>query len=102
MGRRTNLALLGLLTVAFATGWLGFAFGTAPARWSLALHAATGFGILLLFFIFEAGFMAACMLFAEPVLQALTWPAIAVGNLLAALAMGAIFWRAHRSLTVQP
>ena len=48
MGRRTNLALLGLLAVAFATGWLGFAFGTAPARWSLALHAATGFGILLL------------------------------------------------------
>jgi hypothetical protein len=61
-----------------------------------------GFGILLLFFIFEAGFMAACMLFAEPVLQALTWPAIAVGNLLAALVMGAIFWRAHPSLTVQP
>ena len=61
-----------------------------------------GFGILLLFFIFEAGFMAACMLFAEPVLQALTWPAIAVGNLLAALTMGAVFWRAHRSLTVQP
>jgi hypothetical protein len=48
MGRQTNLALLGLLLVAFATGWLGFAFGTAPARWSLALHAATGFGILLL------------------------------------------------------
>ena len=61
-----------------------------------------GFGILLLVFIFEAGFMGACMIFAEPVLQALTWPAIAVGNLLAACAMGAVFWRAHRSLTVQP
>jgi hypothetical protein len=61
-----------------------------------------GFGILLLFFIFEAGFMGACMIFAEPVLHALTWPAIAVGNLLAAFAMGAVFWRAHRSLTVEP
>src|SRR2546422_7107695 len=48
MGRQTNLALLAFLALAFLTGWLGFAFGTAPARWSLALHAATGFGILLL------------------------------------------------------
>ncbi len=60
------------------------------------------FGILLLFFIFEACFIGACMLFAEPVLQALTWPAIAVGNLLAALAMGAVLWRAHRTLDVEP
>ena len=48
MGRQTNLALLGLLAVAFLSGWLGFAFGAAPARWSLVLHATTGFGILLL------------------------------------------------------
>src|SRR5256886_17457887 len=48
MGRQTNLALLAFLALAFLTGWLGFAFGTAPARWSLALHASTGFGILLL------------------------------------------------------
>jgi len=48
MGRQTNLALLVLLALAFATGWLGFAFDTAPARWSLALHATAGFAILLL------------------------------------------------------
>ena len=61
-----------------------------------------GFGVLLLFFIFESGFIVACMLFAEPVLQALTWPAIAIGNLLAALAMGWVFWRAHRSILIEP
>jgi DMSO/TMAO reductase YedYZ molybdopterin-dependent catalytic subunit len=48
MGRRTNLALLGLLTAAFLTGWLAFAFGTAPARWSLVVHALGGFGMLAL------------------------------------------------------
>src|SRR5207302_10246928 len=48
MGRQTNLALLVLLALAFATGWIGFAFDAAPARWSLALHATTGFAILLL------------------------------------------------------
>ena len=48
LGTRTNLALLALLAVAFVTGWLAFAFATAPARWSLVLHATGGFAILLL------------------------------------------------------
>lgn len=48
MSRRTNLALLVLLAVAFATGWMAFAYGTAPARWSLVVHALGGFGIILL------------------------------------------------------
>ena len=48
LGARTNLALLVLLAVAFLTGWLAFAFATAPARWSLVLHAMGGFAILLL------------------------------------------------------
>lgn len=48
MGRRTNLALLAVLAIAFATGWLAFAYGTAPARWSLVLHAVGGFALLAL------------------------------------------------------
>jgi len=47
-GARTNLALLALLALAFITGWVAFAFATAPARWSLAIHAAGGFAILAL------------------------------------------------------
>jgi hypothetical protein len=47
-GARTNLALLILLAVAFLTGWLAFAFATAPARWSLIVHATSGFAILAL------------------------------------------------------
>ena len=47
-GARTNLALLGLLALAFVTGWLAFAYGTTPARWSLVVHAAGGFAILAL------------------------------------------------------
>src|SRR5450759_869467 len=48
LGARTNLALLALLAVAFFTGWVAFAYATAPARWSLAIHAAGGFAILAL------------------------------------------------------
>jgi hypothetical protein len=48
MGRRTNLALLVLLAAAFGTGWLAFAYATAPARWSLLVHATSGVAILAL------------------------------------------------------
>jgi len=47
-GARTNLALLALMSAAFLTGWLAFAFATAPARWSLIAHATSGFAILAL------------------------------------------------------
>ena len=47
-GARTNLGLLALLAVSFTTGWLAFAYATAPARWSLVLHATGGFAILAL------------------------------------------------------
>src|SRR2546428_2690664 len=47
-GVRTNVALMALLAVAFLTGWLAFALATAPARWSLLVHAVGGFTILAL------------------------------------------------------
>ncbi|HET7467947.1 MAG TPA: molybdopterin-dependent oxidoreductase [Candidatus Dormibacteraeota bacterium] len=47
-GARTNLALLVLLAAAFLTGWLAFAFATAPSRWSLIVHATSGFAIVAL------------------------------------------------------
>ena len=61
-----------------------------------------GFGILLLFVVFEFGFLMVTLLFAEPVLRVLTWPAILGGNLLAAAAMGAYFWRRHPTLQIFP
>jgi hypothetical protein len=61
-----------------------------------------GFGILLLFVVFQAAFTVVALLFAEPILHALTWPAILVANLLAAGAMGLYFWRRHPNLRVSP
>jgi len=61
-----------------------------------------GFGVILLFVVFEFGFLAVVMAFAQPVLHALTWPAILVGNLLAALVMAVYFWRHHPNLQIEP
>jgi hypothetical protein len=48
-GRRSNLALLGLLLVAGGTGVLGFAVGTPTAGRVVAIaHGAAGLGLLLL------------------------------------------------------
>ena len=79
-------------------------FGMVAGRlMGLAEHDShIGFGVVLLFCIFEAGFIVACMLLAEPVLRELTMPAILVGNLLAAAAMGAVLWRSHPAMTIDP
>lgn len=48
LGAKTNVYLLALLGGAFVTGWVAFSYATGPARWSLAIHAATGFAIVVL------------------------------------------------------
>jgi hypothetical protein len=65
-------------------------------------NPSVGFGVLLFFVIFEAGFTIAAMLFAEPVLHALTWPSVLVANLLAAIAMAVYFRLRHPMLRVNP
>jgi hypothetical protein len=64
--------------------------------------ADVGFGIVLLAVVFEFGFILLCVLFAEDVLQAISWPAVLVGNLLAATVMGLTFWRRHPRLVIRP
>lgn len=61
-----------------------------------------GFGIVLLFVIFEFGFLLVSLILAEPLLRALAWPEVLLGNLLSAGAMTWIFWRSHPGLTIRP
>jgi hypothetical protein len=64
--------------------------------------ASFGFGIVLLFVVFEFGFLAVNVVVAEPVLRAIPWPSVVVGNLLAAAAMAGVFWRRHPRLVMRP
>jgi hypothetical protein len=61
-----------------------------------------GFGIVLFFAVFEFGFLLASMIFAQDMLLRLAWPAVVVGNLLAAAGMSWVLWRAHRQLAIEP
>jgi hypothetical protein len=87
--------------------WLVFAAVGCIASRLLGLaerNANIGFGILLLFVVFEFGFIGGTTVFARPVLQALAWPpaTVLIGNLLAAIAMGLYFWRRHPHMTIRP
>jgi hypothetical protein len=102
----TQLPIAPDLVIAFtAVHTLAFVLiGTATA-FLLALaerepHA--GFGVVILFVVFQFGFVVVCMLAAESVLSALAWPAILVGNLLAAATMGAMLRYRHAGLTIAP
>ena len=75
------------------------------AAWLLAVAERSphvGFGIVLLFVIFEACFTMAAYLLAAPILHALTWPAVVVANLLAAAVMACYLWWRHPALYVEP
>jgi hypothetical protein len=65
-------------------------------------HPSSGFGILLVFVVFQFGFIVAATMFAPPVLHALSPWSILVANLLAAAAMTAYFRRRHPDLHVSP
>ena len=75
------------------------------AVWLLTLaeeNPQFGFGIVLLMVFFEFGFIVGAMFLAEPLLKALTWPAILLGNLFAIAAMGGYLrWR-HPGLRILP
>jgi hypothetical protein len=58
---------------------------TPPVYWLL----------IELFVVFEFGFLAAVGFFFTPLLAALAWINVAVGNLIAAGAMGYYLWRRH-------
>lgn len=56
-------------------------------------------GAFILFVIFEVAFHALLSMFGSiPVLGAIAWYNVAVGNLIAALTMGTYIWRTHPEL----
>jgi hypothetical protein len=85
-------------------GLLFAALGGVAARLlgHIERHPNAGFGVLLLFVIFQFGFIAAATVVAAPVLRALSAWSILVANLLAAAAMAAFLRHRHPGLRVSP
>lgn len=56
---------------------------------------STLFVVVVFFAIFEVGFYIVVAVLAQPLLGALAWSNVAIGNLIAAGGMGYYLWRAH-------
>jgi len=56
---------------------------------------STLFIVVVFFAIFEVGFYIVVAILAQPLLGALAWSNVAIGNLIAAAGMGFFLWRAH-------
>jgi hypothetical protein len=98
------VALDMVLMFTWVHGLVFAALGGVAARLLAVAERSphVGFGIILLFVIFEAGFTVAAYLIAAPVIHALTWPAVLVANLLAAAVMAGYLWWRHPLLQVEP
>jgi hypothetical protein len=96
---------LGMVGAFTALHWLMFELIGALAALLLALaehNPNLGFGVLLCFVLSTAGLVGGTMMFAEPVLHALAWQSVLVGNLVAAGAMGGYLWRRHAHMVIYP
>jgi len=96
---------LGIVGAFTALHWLVFALIGALASLLLALaehNPNLGFGVLLFFILSTEGLVGGVMMFAEPVLHALAWQSVLVGNLFAAVTMGGYLWRRHAPMVIYP
>jgi hypothetical protein len=71
--------------------------GTVAAALAAEVEVAppTLYVIVLAFAVFEFGFYIMLAVLAQPLLGALTWWAVAIGNAIAAYGMGLYLWREH-------
>ena len=95
--------VIGVKTVAAYTAFHLLAFlivGTiASALVTDANRSPHAIWLFIEFFVvFEIGFYAAVALVFTPLLAALAWVNVALGNVIAAVAMGYYLWRAHPEL----
>ncbi len=85
----------------FAVGVIAAAFACMVERFPSTL-----FLIVVFFAVFEFGFYVLVALMAQPLLGALAWWSVALGNLIAAGGMGYYLWQAHprirESLALHP
>jgi hypothetical protein len=93
-----------VLMFTWVHGLVFIALGGIAARLldHVERHPSSGFGVLLLFVVFQFGFIVVATFFATPALRVLSSWSILVANLLAAAAMTAYFRRRHPDIRVSP
>lgn len=73
----------------------------AALAYEIELFPSTLFIAVVFFAIFEFGFYIVLAVAAQPLLGALTWWSVAIGNAIAAFGMGYYLWRMHPKLRAE-
>ncbi len=85
-------------TMVHALAFVGVGMLTALLALEVELFPSTLFIVVVVFAAFEFGFYVIVATLAQPLLGALAWTNVAIGNAIAAAGMGYYLWRAHPRL----
>jgi len=97
-----SLDMVGMFTWVHALVFVALGGAVSYIVSAVERRPSLGFGVLLFFVIFQAGFTAAALVLAAPVLNAVGWVPILAANLLAASVMAVYFGWRHRDMRIEP
>jgi hypothetical protein len=85
-------------TMLHAVAFMVVGLVAAILAYEVELFPSTLFIVVVAFAIFEFGFYLVVAIFARPMLGALAWWNVAIGNAIAAAGMGGYLWKQHPKL----
>jgi hypothetical protein len=88
-------------TMLHVVGFIIVGMIAAALAYEVELFPSTFFVVVVFFAIFEFGFYILVAVLAQPLLGALAWWNVAIGNAIAALGMGYYLWAKHPKLREQ-
>ncbi|MBI1737603.1 MAG: hypothetical protein HYR51_20720 [Candidatus Rokubacteria bacterium] len=97
-----SLEMVGMFTWVHALVFIALGGAASYLLTAVETRPSLGFGLVLLFVVFQAGFTVVAVVIAPALLAAVGWIPVLTANLLAASAMAGYFaWR-HRTMSIAP
>lgn len=97
-----SLEMVGMFTWVHALVFIALGGAASYLLAGVERRPSLGFGLLLLFVVFQAGFTVAAAVLAPNVIAIVGWIPIMTANLLAACAMAAYLGWRHRGMSIWP
>ena len=97
-----SLEMVGMFTWVHTLVFIALGGAASYLLTWIEAKPSLGFGLILLFVVFQAGFTVVVAALAPPLLAAVGWIPIVTANLLAAAAMAVYLGWRHRTLSIAP
>lgn len=97
-----SLEMVGMFTWVHALAFIALGGAASYLLAGVERRPSLGFGLLLLFVVFQAGFTVAAAVLAPNIIAIVGWIPIMTANLLAAAAMAVYLGWRHRGMSIWP